>query len=914
MMATPELRPALRKLAAEPAAATNPRLWRALTADERKQALLALLGDQDDRLENRPKLVAAIARDRHFRPQTVESWNDEKLATWASRLETLENTQAGAAIIAWHLRDRVDLLSAFLDRLGIPHHGGRIPNERVPATPFAASAIAGAADQLLESHEVDHLAVYLLALRVNSPSAFATVDGWLRERARGDIEVVTPTTDEPDSPSSVSDATEFTTLDRRLIQMVVDASAGIVGAACEDEVDDLLLEIEQLNATRHVTFFHRGFRDSLFGRPPVDALPAENESRRRWYWSGYVTGLTRRDDWPRIAELFGAQSTVRELGTRGDGPASCAAVLVFQALARADRFGEAAAFARQPAVEASAALRAAMLTTATELLRNSRANEARTLLDGLWEVVGHAAEEIEEQEARFAIDVRRRRALCLRQLGERDEALAILRELARSTDTVVRAIAHTDIGLIQAGYRRLGDMALPKEREDLPSLIAALERGEDKWTTATKTKGFSPAHANFALGVLALAREKYDEADHRLGAAVTIFGGKPEVYAVDGSLGLAQLYHGIAICLTLQDPGRLVHARELIVAGLKKGARIPRWLAGPTVEALAMQNGDVAREAAAAILQHSDDEFLDELVGSSSHDVIPALRPALFRRAASPSRSNCQRAVDYRVVLPWLLEAQEIAKARDALEFLEERAFDGSGRTEFLDLLTRPESLSPAWDEERCRDARVRMLELAGRFVEVAAAVEAEAYRLLALDDVVTIDTVELLLLELERFGPAGTECISRLQPIIDGRLAARARAEAELMAGSAGILGDENIHVRILVVGGNEVQARMDESIRATIRDAAPGVTIEFLHSGWSGNWAAHADQFDRDAAKADGVVFLQLMRTMFGRTIRARCHVPWRGCRGRGQGEIVNAIKRVVPVVRANLRCPSPLASPAR
>ena len=914
MMATPEFRPALRKLAAEPGAVTNLRLWRALTADERKQALSALLGDLDGREEHRPKLIAAIARARHFRPQTLESWDDEKLATWASRLETLENALAGAAIIAWHLRDKVELLSAFLDRLGIPHQRGQIPNDRVPTTPCTASAIAGAADELGESHDLDQLAIYFLALRVNSPAAFATVDGWLNARARGDIEVLAQAAEALEPVSSVSEAIEFTTLDRRLIQMVVDASAGIVGAASEDEVDDLLLEIEQLNATRHVTFFHRGFRDSLFGRPPVSSLPAENESRRRWYWSGYVTGLARRDDWPRIADFFSDQTTIRELGSRADGPAACAAVVVFRALSRGDRISEAAAFARQPAIEVSPALRTAMLTVATELLRNSRANEARALLDNLWDVIQQVGEDAEEGETRFAVDVRRRRALCLRQLGERDEALAILRELTSSSDTVVRAIAHTDIGLIQAGYRRLGDMALPKEREELPTLLAALGRGEDEWTTATQTKGFSPAHANFALGVLALAREKYDEADHRLGAAVTIFGGKPEVYAVDGSLALAQLYHGIAICLTLQDPGRLGHARDLIDAGLRGMARIPRWLAAPTVVALAMQNGDVAREAAAAILQHSDNEFLDELVGSASPDVVPAVRPALFRRAASPSRPNSQRADDYRVVLPWLLQAQEIDKARDALEFLERRAFEGTGLAEFLELLTRPESLSPAWDDERCRDARVHMFEIAGRFVDAAAEVDSEVRRLLAVDDVMALDNVELLLLELERYGPAGADFIANLQPIIDSRIAVRARSEAGLQDTSAGALGDENIHVRVLVVGGNEMQARMDESIRATIRDEAPGVTIEFLHSGWSGNWAAHAEQFDRSVARADGVVFLQLMRTMFGRTVRARCHVPWRGCRGRGQGEIVNAIRRVVPAARANLRAPAPVPTPSR
>ena len=104
------------------------------------------------------------------------------------------------------------------------------------------------------------------------------------------------------------------------------------------------------------------------------------------------------------------------------------------------------------------------------------------------------------------------------------------------------------------------------------------------------------------------------------------------------------------------------------------------------------------------------------------------------------------------------------------------------------------------------------------------------------------------------------------------------------------------------------EVIEQITRRTRCRARLPGPGVTIEFLHTGWSGNWSAHVEQFERETAIADGVVLLQLMRTMFGRSIRARCHLPWRGCRGRGQGEIVNTIKRVVPAARARVRAFTP------
>ena len=46
-----------------------------------------------------------------------------------------------------------------------------------------------------------------------------------------------------------------------------------------------------------------------------------------------------------------------------------------------------------------------------------------------------------------------------------------------------------------------------------------------------------------------------------------------------------------------------------------------------------------------------------------------------------------------------------------------------------------------------------------------------------------------------------------------------------------------------------------------------------------------------------AIGVVMLSLIRTNLGITIRQNCPVPWRGCRGRGRGEIAGAIEKLLP-----------------
>jgi hypothetical protein len=438
-------------------------------------------------------------------------------------------------------------------------------------------------------------------------------------------------------------------------------------------------------------------------------------------------------------------------------------------------------------------------------------------------------------------------------------------------------------------------MTLPPKEADRSSFIEALKLGEPDWRAATATRGFRPAHANFALGTLELARGNAAEASHRLDAALSFFSGSPEIYRTDGTLALAQLYLGVAICLGLEDTGRLARAQELIVLGLDGGAKLPVYLVRSTIDALALARADLAHETASAILERCGDGVLDELAATFAAADAAPVRNALFRRASSPSRPTSKRATDYRRVLPWLLANQEIDKARDALEFLESSAHNGVGRTEFVELLRDADGCTPAWDTDRTVQARVSLLEAEGRYAEAANELNAVAHRLLASSDPSALDDVLLVLERLEDYGKLPGTSVDQLRTVVEARVRRREDDESAVNREIG-----QKVDVRILVVGGNESQTRMEADIRSAVESSLPNVTIEFLTTGWSGNWSAYADQFSRRVAQADGVVMLQMMRTKLGWTIRANCPVPWRGCRGKGQGEILNAIKHVVPMAR--------------
>ena len=86
MPSTPApLRPALAALAAAPSSVSVRKLWKALTPDERAEAITAALAD-DENGWVKATTRTAVAGALKFRPQTVATWPRAKLVSEAARL------------------------------------------------------------------------------------------------------------------------------------------------------------------------------------------------------------------------------------------------------------------------------------------------------------------------------------------------------------------------------------------------------------------------------------------------------------------------------------------------------------------------------------------------------------------------------------------------------------------------------------------------------------------------------------------------------------------------------------------------------------------------------------------------------------------------------------------------------------
>lgn len=176
------LRPALAKLAADPTSANSKRLWKAMTPDERREGMQALLAAESEDQMLRAGLRAEIAKARKFRPQVLAKWDDAQLAEAGSRLDIGDKGIAWDALTSFLLRTRTPMLIQFLDALGIPHESG-VFSEDLGTEPLTESRLRVAATTLLQSFPADDVALYLLALRSSQPP-FAELGIVLQEMVR----------------------------------------------------------------------------------------------------------------------------------------------------------------------------------------------------------------------------------------------------------------------------------------------------------------------------------------------------------------------------------------------------------------------------------------------------------------------------------------------------------------------------------------------------------------------------------------------------------------------------------------------------------------------------------------------------------------------------------------------------------
>lgn len=899
--AAEEFSSALLRLSRVPNETTPYQLWKALSEEERTTAAKAYWDSES----NRSSLVEEIATTFNFRKETVREWEADKAAHYARHLRPHHPPLLRGLLVRLHIPPRHEMLERFLDQLGIPHRGGHLAEE-ADQVQVEEAQVRRAADRLREEFPFDQVVTYFLTLIALRQDFAPGLDRWLRVNVT-DIHESTDAHEEDVSEEPVeteggparSDgfmAGEFTTLDRRMIRTVVDVAQGIEGAPTEDELDDLVGELIQLNSERHRSYFHAGFRDVVLGRPVPDEIPAQNQARLRWYWAGYLSGLGRKGEWGRIVELFDSEQAVRDAGRGSSGAGPMAAQLIFDALRRADRPGEAAAYLNAKTVVANPALLHVMRFVGTDLLREDRAAEARPLFDLLGDVVDRLEEIGVDTSAPLFLEILRRRAHCYRQLGESQRATELLNELLRrESDPGVRTMAETDLGLIDGGFRRLSDLVIPEDAERRQLLLESLEQGEPRFERAAEADVQYAAHGRFCLGVLELLRDNHEAAASDLDVALSVFESDPERYRHGNLLANTRLYLACAIAEDLQT-GRNPKVAELVRKGHEGGGKLPRSMLSTVLAALALTSDELAQEVAESVLRAHGEALLDMLADSDAAARSEMITSALLERAEDEDRGETARVTDYRRVLPLLLEQKRHDEAARVLDQMEGAARQGIGRVEFEGLLRQPENYEPVWEQQDAFWARIQCLEADGTYQDALALLEEKFHEVLSTERFGYLEEAEALLEQMATYAPSEDRIVG-LRP----------RLEAERESAEVGEpeTADEPRRVRLLFVGGNETQEQYDADIRKELDDEGARIDVTFLHTGWSSNWGRHLETVKRELPTHDGLVLMRFMRTELGRQIRrVNDDLPWRGCYGTGKRAMKDSIKSAASRARRHLR----------
>ncbi len=707
-----------------------------------------------------------------------------------------------------------------------------------------------------------------------------------------------PESSAPVAPAPATSDTRPSALDE-LVRST--ARRGVdVGAVVEE-----LLDLEPL---REGSWFLAGFAsgwNSATPAPPTTTTAATDAMLR-----GRLAALTERGATTEVAEVVRrAHGAIERILRTSEGQPLAAGIVY--AMLDADP-SRASALLRLPSepfpgyrdVLAHAA------DTALRLLDRGRVALAEQILAAcdetitLWSATARDetdATSLERAAAAIAI----RRVSCRRQRSDFVGAADMLDRVPPdrvARDDAARAAEERALIAVELGDPR--SLAFPRRAEDRARLSARLERAEASIEHAVRAAP-DRAAPHLLAGLLALTRRDDRRASVELGMAKATWPSvTPEADRDTEPAGaeaghLAAIgFHAALARARLLEPGTDEAAATAMLDALAAG-----YQPGP----------DHLAEAIHALEAHGAPQAADIAVAAfGTSPTNTAAVNALIRHAqlGHPSAVAAAGAVtdEERVSLADRFEIlsaaargahtagapDELDVAVDGVERVLTRVCDPALELRWaVSLGTGPlrDAVGPLYADAR----RVDLLRRAGAPDEAAAITRGLFYRAAA-DREAPLDAHDLL----ELMGELGVDdeelaSLARLVPAASGAPASSATAdEASVRLRRV---------VKVLFVGGNEVQARYHAAVDDHLGSTYGGqVSVEWFTPGWSANWGQEAARVEAAYPTSDALVLMSFVRTLLGRRLRrtaGEAGLPWIACTGHGRASLERAVERAVAVV---------------
>lgn len=864
---------------------------------------LVLSRAEEETLEAAAGVVGRLMR---FREKTVRPWPPTKIAEHLMQLagHPLAEQFLQYALILDLLRHKRPLLSAFYDACGVPHQNGETKVEGVPVP--VPAVVRKAVEGLRGAYEPRDIAAFLAVLGLRAGKEWQPVVWPLADEIRAGIDAPSTAIKAADAETEAArppeDSDELTTLDLVLIDAIVAAASETRGCLTADAAEDLVEEVIQLSAHRHRSYFHRGFLQRLMDLDPAGPFVEENPTRRAWLLAGEIMALARKQDRTAITDLYRRRrADYQEILQQPPGCAVVPAQRMFYALWDEGEYADAVQALPTPVVaHSSMAFMRDLMDRATTRLRSHDTQSAKLLLQRIadaWALREHG----EETDEEFGVKLDRRLAQCLRAEGQFQASVDRFGEIRMRAPRTAQAEVHADLGLALGGFRWLSEVEVPPKAEDRAEMLRRLRKGDMLYRQALRQGGHRRTNAYYALGVLALLEERDErpEEESALRLLEQAYSGasqEVDTYRQGDVYPRIELYYGFAILLAIQQP-QFPLACELIMkaASAYPPSRWPRWFLAKLRPILALDP-----EACLPLIEWAQGLFPD-LVDEALRDVGVLRRSESLWRRLSALSTDPQRRPDDRWEDACALARFGVACSLPevggaALDTLWELARQHHRlREPFLERLADHAFYEPVWEERDARLARADIHERLGDHHAAASEIlqlfhERVADRALC--------EAEDLLDRLRTYRVAGDTLASA-----EARLAALAsrdveRAPAPAADPLARYLAQPNRGLSILLVGGNETQARYDDAIEQHFAATRPNLRVRFVHSGWESNWARFLDEATHLLPQADGLVVHYFLRTQFGRKLRklaGDAGKEWGSCSGHGRDSMIRGIEAV-------------------
>ena len=876
-------------------------LWARLSGDEQLEAAECFWkGHSGNRARVEPQVVAALASFRNFREKFVRErpveWKTAELCKHLARPPL--NVFIDDVLREFLIERRKEMICAILDGEGTPHKAGWIAEE-APA-PTADVFVRGLVS-VRGKHDDRDVLIYYIVNHVGGEHWKALGDAFERPEFQDLMNaVVDSKSGSKDSAEPVDQAAaenagqaeaneEFTTLDNLLIKTVVASATGTEGSLSPDALEDLVQEVLTLGVERHRSYFHLGYLDAVLGKELRGEFTGSNVSRRGWYLTGYLMGRLRSVQAGQIVQIVKDKGKWwEELLT--EGPMS-ARIMLLPSLVR--RFADAGEWrllrellerTHLPA-DAKRAMQLSHMTyeIAADLVRRGASAEAVPLLQILLKHLGQASALPKQFVARVGAAALRKLGQAHLRAGRFGEAKKLLGKALEQPDFPEAANARADLGLAEAGFRSL-DFLLPKEDEKAnETTVKALEKQMKNFEQAL-THGGRATNAHFVLGLMAFHRGRVKDAEDQLSSSLPGMLKKESAYQTAHLVDWTRFL--LAILIAEQcEPARLNEVRGHVDSAIASPAFFPLHLWTRLCRNLSLYDDQSLAEAVIQhVLKKRGDPGYGLLKESGLLTKNAALRSSYRRWLETQAHAPARKAAELESLLNAAFkdgEPEEVTEILDALEGVAKS--DADCVPSFLSLLkTRRSDILAIWDERDVDNMEAALLERTGRFPECFEVLQRMFYRCRADGDWAAIE--ELL------------EQIEHLKvPELDVN---QLKAQAEHLRPSSCPERPATLSLNgigVLYVGGNEIQARYEQSIRDGLTNKHPGLSVTFYYPGWSSNWNVHLERILCLIPDHNVVVINNLVRTQLGRKLRAACGngIPWRACTGHGRKSLLHSIE---------------------